>query len=124
MLRRDCLDVYQPDTVCSIGMLGLSRLAREVTAHGKWFTPHTWGNGIGLIANLHLTAGTVGTEAAPTWNSPSTRRNGRPSPRLSTPRPAGHRRRRLADPLRGARLGITLDEQRLRDTRADQASYR
>ena len=24
------------------------------------FTPHTWGNGIGLLANAHLTAGTVG----------------------------------------------------------------
>ena len=25
------------------------------------FTPHTWGNGIGLLANLHLTARTVDT---------------------------------------------------------------
>ena len=36
-------------------------LAVEVDAAGKIFTPHTWGNGIGVMANLHLTAGTVGT---------------------------------------------------------------
>ena len=33
--------------------------ARSVAA-GKLFTPHTWGNGIGVLANMHLTAGTVG----------------------------------------------------------------
>ena len=31
-----------------------------MVAAGKLFTPHTWGNGIGVIANLHLTAGTAG----------------------------------------------------------------
>ncbi|CAN5757157.1 mandelate racemase/muconate lactonizing enzyme family protein [soil metagenome] len=60
MLRRGCLDVYQPDCVCSQGISGLRRLAADVTADGKVFTPHTWGNGIGLLANAHLTAGTVG----------------------------------------------------------------
>ena len=39
---------------------GCATLARDVAAAGKIFTPHTWGNGIGLMANLHLTAGTVG----------------------------------------------------------------
>jgi L-alanine-DL-glutamate epimerase-like enolase superfamily enzyme len=38
----------------------LRQLAYDVTAAGSIFTPHTWGNGIGLLANLHLTAGTVG----------------------------------------------------------------
>lgn len=60
MLRRGCLDVYQPDCVCSQGISGLRRLAADIDADGKVFTPHTWGNGIGLIANAHLTAGTVG----------------------------------------------------------------
>jgi L-alanine-DL-glutamate epimerase-like enolase superfamily enzyme len=57
LLARDCLDVFQPDVACSLGMEGLRRLAEAVEARGRMFTPHTWGNGIGLMANLHLTAG-------------------------------------------------------------------
>ena len=57
LLRRGCLDVFQPDCVCSMGISGLRHLAAEVTGAGKMFTPHTWGNGIGLIANAHLAAG-------------------------------------------------------------------
>ena len=57
LLDRDCLDVFQPDCVCSQGISGLAALARQVVAAGKLFTPHTWGNGIGLLANMHLTAG-------------------------------------------------------------------
>ncbi|MDH2435311.1 mandelate racemase/muconate lactonizing enzyme family protein [Pokkaliibacter sp. MBI-7] len=60
ILRENCLEVIQPDVVCSIGMEGLRKLALKVAEHGKIFTPHTWGNGIGLLANIHLTAGTVG----------------------------------------------------------------
>jgi L-alanine-DL-glutamate epimerase-like enolase superfamily enzyme len=60
LLERDCLDVFQPDCVCSMGITGLRKLALEVEKQGKIFTPHTWGNGIGVMANLHLTAGTVG----------------------------------------------------------------
>jgi L-alanine-DL-glutamate epimerase-like enolase superfamily enzyme len=60
LLQRDCLDVFQPDCVCTMGITGLKKLAFELEQHGKIFTPHTWGNGIGLMANLHLTAGTVG----------------------------------------------------------------
>jgi L-alanine-DL-glutamate epimerase-like enolase superfamily enzyme len=74
LLERDCLDVFQPDAVCSLGISGLRKLAYTVNAAGKIFTPHTWGNGIGLMANLHLTAGTVGAPFIefpydpPEWN--------------------------------------------------------
>jgi L-alanine-DL-glutamate epimerase-like enolase superfamily enzyme len=61
LLARHCFDVFQPDAVCSMGISGLRHLAVEVEAAGKIFTPHTWGNGIGVMANLHLTAGTVDT---------------------------------------------------------------
>jgi L-alanine-DL-glutamate epimerase-like enolase superfamily enzyme len=64
LLQRDCLDVFQPDCVCSQGISGLAVLARQVSAAGKVFTPHTWGNGIGVLANLHLIAGTVGHEGS------------------------------------------------------------
>lgn len=60
LLDRECLDVFQPDVVCTTGFAGLATLAREVVAAGKVFTPHTWGNGIGVLANLHLAAGSVG----------------------------------------------------------------
>ena len=61
LLQRGCFDVFQPDAVCSMGISGLRHLAADVTAAGKIFTPHTWGNGIGVMANLQLTAGTVDT---------------------------------------------------------------
>ena len=60
LLARDCLDIFQPDAVCSLGIGGLTWFAQAVVEAEKRFTPHTWGNGIGLMANLHLTAGTVG----------------------------------------------------------------
>jgi D-galactarolactone cycloisomerase len=56
----DALDVYQPDAVLSVGVLRERELAERVTARGHFFTPHTWTNGIGLLANLHLTAGVGG----------------------------------------------------------------
>ena len=49
----DALDVYQPDAVLSVGMLRERELAERVTARRHFFTPHTWTNGIGLLANLH-----------------------------------------------------------------------
>ncbi|CAN5732520.1 mandelate racemase/muconate lactonizing enzyme family protein [soil metagenome] len=60
LLTGGCLDVFQPDCVCTQGITGLRRFAAEVVAAGHTFTPHTWGNGLGLLANAHLTAGTVG----------------------------------------------------------------
>ncbi len=60
MLAAGCLDVYQPDVVVTGGMAGLADLARRVVTDGKIFSPHTWGSGVALLANAHLTAGTVG----------------------------------------------------------------
>ncbi len=60
LLERGCLDVYQPDVAWTGGMTQLRALAHAVADAGCLFTPHTWGNGIGLMANMHLTAGTVG----------------------------------------------------------------
>jgi L-alanine-DL-glutamate epimerase-like enolase superfamily enzyme len=64
LLRRECLDVFQPDVVCTQGFSGLAGLGRSVVASGKLFTPHTWGNGIGVLANLHLAAGIAGVEGS------------------------------------------------------------
>jgi D-galactarolactone cycloisomerase len=59
-LARDTLDVYQPDVVLALGISGTRTLAELALRRGRWFTPHTWTNGIGLLANLHVCAGVGG----------------------------------------------------------------
>ena len=39
------------------GCRGSRTIAEVVLARGRWFTPHTWTNGLGLLANLHVAAG-------------------------------------------------------------------
>lgn len=56
----DALDVYQPDVVLAVGMLRSRFVAQLCQAHHRWFTPHSWTNGLGLLANLHVTAGVGG----------------------------------------------------------------
>ena len=59
-LEAGALDVYQPDGVVAVGILRAADVARRALEHGLAFTPHTWTNGIGLLANLHLAAGVGG----------------------------------------------------------------
>jgi D-galactarolactone cycloisomerase len=56
----DALDVYQPDVVLALGISGVRTLADLALRRNRWFTPHTWTNGIGLLANLHVCAGVGG----------------------------------------------------------------
>ena len=60
LVERRCVDVLQPDATQTCGITGGARLARIAAAAGVSFTPHTWGNGIGLLANAHLFAGCKG----------------------------------------------------------------
>ncbi|TMR32180.1 mandelate racemase/muconate lactonizing enzyme family protein [Actinomadura geliboluensis] len=60
LLETDALDVYQPDVVLSVGMLRARTLAELAFARHRWFTPHTWSNGLGVLANLHVVAGVGG----------------------------------------------------------------
>jgi D-galactarolactone cycloisomerase len=59
-LDADAFDVYQPDVVLAAGMLRTRTVAEVALARNRWFTPHTWTNGIGLLANLHVAAGVGG----------------------------------------------------------------
>ncbi|MEP6638415.1 MAG: mandelate racemase/muconate lactonizing enzyme family protein [Chloroflexota bacterium] len=59
-LEADAFDVHQPDVVLAAGMLRARTLADLALARNRWFTPHTWTNGIGLLANLHVAAGVGG----------------------------------------------------------------
>jgi D-galactarolactone cycloisomerase len=56
----DAFDVHQPDVVLAAGMANGRRVAELAMAKGRWYTPHTWTNGIGLLANLHVAAGVGG----------------------------------------------------------------
>jgi L-alanine-DL-glutamate epimerase-like enolase superfamily enzyme len=57
LAARGCLDVLQPDAALVGGITGLRRVAHLAEAHGLVFTPHTWTNGMGVVANAHLVAG-------------------------------------------------------------------
>jgi D-galactarolactone cycloisomerase len=59
-LDADAFDVYQPDVVLAVGMHRARTIAELALARNRWFTPHTWTNGIGLLANLHVAAGVGG----------------------------------------------------------------
>jgi D-galactarolactone cycloisomerase len=59
-LELDALDVYQMDVVRSVGMLRARTLAELALLKHRDYTPRTWSNGIGLLANLHVAAGVGG----------------------------------------------------------------
>jgi L-alanine-DL-glutamate epimerase-like enolase superfamily enzyme len=59
-LDADAFDVYQPDVVLSGGMLRGRTIGELAIARQRWYTPHTWTNGLGLLANLHVAAGVGG----------------------------------------------------------------
>ena len=59
-LDAGALDVLQPDVVLSVGMLRTRTIAELAQLRNRWFTPHTWTNGLGLMANLHVVAGVGG----------------------------------------------------------------
>ncbi len=57
LIAEGCLDVVQPDCALVGGITGLRRVAVMAREFGVTFTPHTWSNGFGVVANCHLTAG-------------------------------------------------------------------
>jgi D-galactarolactone cycloisomerase len=59
-LDADALDVVQPDVVLALGISGARTLAELALRRNRWFAPHTWTNGIGVLANLHVCCGVGG----------------------------------------------------------------
>jgi D-galactarolactone cycloisomerase len=53
LLVRGGVDVVQCDCVLSGGMGGVARVAALADLLGRAWSPHTWSNGYGLLANLH-----------------------------------------------------------------------
>lgn len=74
LLEQDALDVYQPDVVLAVGLERTRIIAGLAQAKNRIFTPHTWSNGYGLMANLQVTAGLGGAPFIefpydpPTWD--------------------------------------------------------
>jgi D-galactarolactone cycloisomerase len=56
LLERGCYDILQPDALLSEGIFQLRKVSALAEIAGCELVPHTWGNGIGLLANLHLAA--------------------------------------------------------------------
>jgi L-alanine-DL-glutamate epimerase-like enolase superfamily enzyme len=56
----DAFDVHQPDVVLAGGMLRGRAIGELALAGNRWYSPHTWTNGIGLLANLHVAAAVGG----------------------------------------------------------------
>jgi D-galactarolactone cycloisomerase len=56
LIDRGCYDILQPDAVISEGIFQLWKVAALAEAAHLQLVPHTWTNGIGLLANLHLAA--------------------------------------------------------------------
>ena len=52
------LDVLQPDAVLATGVKGALTVAGMADTHGLEFAPHTWNDGLGFVANLHVLAAT------------------------------------------------------------------
>jgi D-galactarolactone cycloisomerase len=53
LVERGAVAVVQPDVVLSGGIEGARALATTAAEHGSQWSPHTWSNGYGLLANLH-----------------------------------------------------------------------
>jgi len=108
----DAFDVHQPDVVLAGGMLRTRTVAELVLARNRWFTPHTWTNGIGLLANLHVAAGVGGGPFIEFPYDPPGWTAERRDPMLAEPiRPGPDGILRVP---RGPGLGIVLDEVALR----------
>jgi L-rhamnonate dehydratase len=56
------VDVVQPDIVLAGGFGGCRRIAAHAELHGRAWSPHTWSNGYGFLANLH---GALGLSSIP-----------------------------------------------------------
>ena len=48
------VDIVQPDCVFTGGITGAFEIAERALRRGLSFAPHTWSNGLGLVANLHV----------------------------------------------------------------------
>ena len=53
LVQRGGVDVVQPDVVLAGGIVGCREVSELAEGEGRAWSPHTWSNGYGLLANLH-----------------------------------------------------------------------
>jgi L-alanine-DL-glutamate epimerase-like enolase superfamily enzyme len=122
LIAEGCLDVIQPDVVCVGGITGLAKVAAMAGEHGVAFTPHSWGNGIGVIANAQLMAGaTDGGFFEFPWDPPEWT-NARRDFMFRTPLDVDERGDLVLTDAPG--LGFELDEDMLARTRVGGGTVR
>jgi L-alanine-DL-glutamate epimerase-like enolase superfamily enzyme len=122
LIAEGCLDVIQPDVVCVGGITGLAKVAAMAGEHGVAFTPHSWGNGIGVIANAQLMAGaTDGGFFEFPWDPPEWT-NARRDFMFRTPLDVDDHGDLVLSDAPG--LGFELDEDMLARTRVDGGTIR
>ncbi|WP_435077735.1 mandelate racemase/muconate lactonizing enzyme family protein [Halococcus sp. AFM35] len=54
LLHHDAVDVLQPDAMLATGIQEGAAIAASARDQGVKFVPHTWTNGVGFAANLHV----------------------------------------------------------------------
>jgi D-galactarolactone cycloisomerase len=59
-LEADAYDVHQPDVVLAGGLWRGRGMAERILRRGRRYSPHTWTDGLGLMANLHVAAAVGG----------------------------------------------------------------
>lgn len=116
MIGGGAFDIVQPDAALVGGITGLAKLGRQLRDTETVFTPHTWTNGLGVLANLHLIAGLGGAPFVEFPYDPPTWGDDRRDYMLSDPIMQKGGAVVLSD-MPG--LGISLDEDRLADTRLE-----
>lgn len=60
LIEANAFDIYQPDVVLAVGMFRARQVAEMAALRHRLFTPHSWTNGLGVLANLHVSAGVGG----------------------------------------------------------------
>jgi D-galactarolactone cycloisomerase len=54
LLDRGCYHILQPDVTQSADMFEMVKIVAMAEVEGRHFIPHTFGNGVGLFANLQV----------------------------------------------------------------------
>lgn len=113
LIEKRALDVIQPDVALVGGITGCRRLVYQAREAGMTFTPHSWTNGIGVLANAHLTAGAGDAPFLEyPYDSPEWSEARRDFPLTA---PLAHKRGWL-ELGEAPGLGVVLDEDRLKET--------
>ena len=114
LVATGCLDVLQPDAICAGGITGLRKIAILAREHNLDFTPHTWGDGLGLVANAHLAAASQTKYLEFPYDPPNWLPAVRDFPFV---RPVGVDAEGWLDLGEAPGMGMELDEERLAKTR-------